>query len=729
MGLVYRAFDPKLDRPVAIKVLRSVHGDVARHLRREAQALAELEHPNVVKVFDVGTFEGRMFLVMPLLEGERLDQWCRHAADDEARMAVLLQVARGLRAAHRQGVLHRDVKPANVIVDGHARAFVLDFGLSRGRAIRSSAVTQPTGASSSTRAGGTAGYVAPEQAEGPSAEATVDVFAFCMTAIECLTDQPPAPQTGPACTSTEIETMLARVPPRWRDVLRAGTLEDPHRRLASMDAVIEGLQGGARSSVLPWMLPLGVAIGVGALVGFGGPHTKDEVAPPQATSRAVDPTQAQQSLERAQAHLAREAYVDAESAFEDAFRRSLELGAVDVELSAAMGMAQLLLKQGRPLDARRWIRHADAARARGEVLEASNRLKVLRSQVARARGDLDSARTLADEAVAMLDAQSSAKTRVDASSNLGRLLLLQGDSKGSVEVLARSLADARAAGLGPGAVGALASDLGAAHLTHGDVAAATPLLEEAVAQLGAASTPQHSRRAMAAQNLAIVQWRGGDLPGAIASFTTGVEAFEAAFGPDHPEVAHALENLSTGLIYAQRYDDALTALHRALVIREARDGGEHPSIARTLGYMAQAHEGAGHWPQAEAFAERAHAMAMATVGRSHATTAETLAARARIAAALGKLDAAREFSEAVLEIYDVIGAGPLERASTFASLAYALCAPADPTCRRGSPRWDEAVQAAMRSDQLHAEAGDAGAASRAALHAWAGPLLASKRTP
>ncbi len=138
MGTVYRAYDPQLNRGVALKILSVKHADLGTaerakaRLIREAQALAQLSHPNVVAVHDAGAFEDDVFIAMELVEGKTLDEWMK----EEKRpikeiLKVVIAAGRGLSAAHKAGLVHRDFKPGNVMVGVDGRVRVLDFGLAR----------------------------------------------------------------------------------------------------------------------------------------------------------------------------------------------------------------------------------------------------------------------------------------------------------------------------------------------------------------------------------------------------------------------------------------------------------------------------------------------------------------------------------------------------------------------------------------------------------------------
>ena len=139
MGVVYEAYDAQLDRPVAIKLVRSGEGGPQTHARllREAQAMAKVSHPNVVPIYEVGEHDQQVFVAMELVAGEPLSTWQkREPRDWRDTLAVYLAAGRGLAAAHACGIIHRDFKPDNVLVGRDGRARVLDFGLARSIAAR-----------------------------------------------------------------------------------------------------------------------------------------------------------------------------------------------------------------------------------------------------------------------------------------------------------------------------------------------------------------------------------------------------------------------------------------------------------------------------------------------------------------------------------------------------------------------------------------------------------------
>ena len=221
MGVVYAAYDPKLDRKIALKIIQPRHGrDPARgqaRMEREAQAMARLSHPNVSSIFDVGVHEGQIVLAMEYLGGGTLRDWLAAKRRSWREiLAMFMEVARGLAAAHSEGLIHRDFKPDNVLLDKNGVPKVVDFGLARlsvtlggsprwrvprlGRASRHRVLQRnlgPTfteGAAALTRTGaiaGTPAYMAPEQFFGQPVDARTDQFAFCIALYEALYGERP----------------------------------------------------------------------------------------------------------------------------------------------------------------------------------------------------------------------------------------------------------------------------------------------------------------------------------------------------------------------------------------------------------------------------------------------------------------------------------------------------------------------------------------------------------
>jgi eukaryotic-like serine/threonine-protein kinase len=197
MGEVYRARDPRLDRAVAIKVLRSPHGASYAQLerfQREARSLARISHPHICTLHDVGEHDGVAFLVMELLEGETLaERLERGTIPLGETLAIAVQIAAALDALHKKGIVHRDLKPANVMLTpGGAK--LLDFGLAKLREREYDSDLQPTKSAVLTDQGsllGTLPYMAPEQIEGHEVDARTDIFSFGVGLYEMIAGRRP----------------------------------------------------------------------------------------------------------------------------------------------------------------------------------------------------------------------------------------------------------------------------------------------------------------------------------------------------------------------------------------------------------------------------------------------------------------------------------------------------------------------------------------------------------
>jgi predicted Ser/Thr protein kinase len=323
MGVVHAAFDPDLERRIALKVLRvAAPGLEAKdRLLREARAMARLAHPNVVTVHEVGTANGRDYVAMELIQGETLADWLRAEKRRSVEIvAAFLAAGRGLAAAHAAGIVHRDFKPHNVLRSRGGRIVVTDFGLareaqvdlpplrdrgerssSRTPAMAATAATLPLGTPSSltgiTATGsllGTPAYMAPEQWDGGAVTPATDQYAFCVALWEALAGE--RPYRGPTLDELRHQAALgpaalddSGIPRRLRAILRRGLDPDPGQRWPNMDALLARIVRVERRPGIALALAGGALVAAAVLV--LALRAGDERASPRCEPPVLDPAQ------------------------------------------------------------------------------------------------------------------------------------------------------------------------------------------------------------------------------------------------------------------------------------------------------------------------------------------------------------------------------------------------------------------------------------------------------
>ncbi|MGI8572390.1 MAG: Stk1 family PASTA domain-containing Ser/Thr kinase [Solirubrobacteraceae bacterium] len=290
MADVYLAEDQQLGRKVALKLLHrrfSADPDFVERFRREAQAAAGLQHPNVVSVYDRGAFEDTYFIAMEYLPGRSLKQLIRQEApiDPVRAIDIAIQILKAARFAHRRGVIHRDLKPHNVIVDDSDHAKVTDFGIAR------------AGASDMTETGsimGTAQYLSPEQAQGHAVSAASDLYAIGVVLYELLTGR--VPFDGESAVTIALKHVSEApapllhlnpaIPPELEHVVMWALNKNPADRPQEADQLILALEqakalivSGASGQRTASIAAL-AGVGVGAALAGAAPLVAPPVAPP-----------------------------------------------------------------------------------------------------------------------------------------------------------------------------------------------------------------------------------------------------------------------------------------------------------------------------------------------------------------------------------------------------------------------------------------------------------------
>lgn len=247
MSRVYRARDRLLERAVALKMLHDSHhtdAEAIERFRREARAVAQLSHPNIVSVIDRGESDGKQFIVFELVEGESLDD----LIEREGRLSVpralglAIEIGRGLAFAHQHGIVHRDVKPQNVLLNSDGAAKVTDFGIARS--------LEGDGVTLTGTVLGTSNYIAPEQATGGAVDACTDVYALGVVLFELLTGD--VPYQGESFLAVamrhahdpvrDVRELRPEVPKRVADAVKRAMAKQPADRFRSMGELVDELE-------------------------------------------------------------------------------------------------------------------------------------------------------------------------------------------------------------------------------------------------------------------------------------------------------------------------------------------------------------------------------------------------------------------------------------------------------------------------------------------------------
>ncbi|HLT35603.1 MAG TPA: serine/threonine-protein kinase, partial [Enhygromyxa sp.] len=291
MGEVWMAIDPDLDRKVALKLLRAdriARAEDRARLDAEARAMARLTHPNVVTIHDVGSLGDRLFIAMEFVAGQPLDRWIAAGPRScEEVLAIMRQAAAGLAAAHDVGLVHRDFKPANVMIGEDGRVRVLDFGLARpegsvaelddGRAVARAIAVDRSEAGASRKIQGSPAYMSPEQHRGAAVDARSDLFSFCVTLFEALYGVRPFRGANRLTVALAIiegriseppADARARVPDWIHAIVLRGLAGEPNQRFPDMESLLAALERSPEQRRRRRLQIVGTIAGVAASLGL-----------------------------------------------------------------------------------------------------------------------------------------------------------------------------------------------------------------------------------------------------------------------------------------------------------------------------------------------------------------------------------------------------------------------------------------------------------------------------
>ncbi len=746
-GAVFEAIDPELNRSVALKLLHArEHASAADRARllREAQALAQIADANVVPVFDVGVdaTTGAVYLVMERIAGSDLRQWLAHERPWRTVLQVFLAAGRGLAAAHAAGVVHRDFKPANVLVGEHGRVCVGDFGLAR--AVGHDSVDGDDARSSGSGSGsfdelgevteagtimGTPMYMAPEQHRGAHVGPAGDQFSFCAALYLALSGSPPF--SGSTLTRLYAAKLAgASVPsPTQRrgpraiyDVLVRGMSPDPAGRHADMRTLLRALEGAARPRRLAW---LGLAAAGVAVAGLALPARSGTACEAGATRVATvwsddAAERATAAIERGGAGFAVESAARATAgvqrwaaAWAQAWDASCASGLVERtetqaclerDLAALAAVAGTLQTRGEALsqhavavvESLPEVGACDAQDAelgtlpsdpeqRAAVLAAHRRLDEA-SVLGRAMR-LDEATAITDGVIEQADALGSRPLRTVAMVLRGQLRAQQGDSDAAIAELeaAAHLADE----LGLDAPAARAKLDLAAHLAfeRHDLERARSWLEHA-----AAANARTGEQAVSAAALLDV---AGTIDVAAGQLQRAVEHYGAAVAAargDDPRLADYLSHEAIAHDLLGDHARAAEGHRRAQAVKTERLGPDHPAIAIDLGNEGVALSSAGRKAEARALFDREVALLEAAYGPNHPTVAVALMHRVDIAEAEGDFSGALGSADRAIAIR--------ERNPSTSKLEYAQAIYARALVHEGLGRLDDAAAGMARALDL-----------------------------
>ena len=707
MGVVYVAFDPQLEREVALKLLKlSSAGDRTEidRLLREANAMAKISHPNVVPVFDAGIDGDRPWVAMELVRGTTLREWLKQKRTWPQTLGVLCQVARGLEAAHKAGLVHRDVKPENVLMGADGRVAVTDFGIAQ------AAWSPPTHELATPfspgpgGAAGTPGYMAPEQFQHLRVDERSDQFSFAVTAHEALWGELP---TGKAPSSKSVPTAV------WK-VLERALQPKAEQRYPSMGALVRELERTLPTRKPWWPLVLVVSVPLAAAFALK-PSAVDPCAGASLRLADVWSPERQQAMSTAFAET-RLVYAD------DAWRAAKDgIDAYSTQWQAMYGeTCRATRVEGRQSEALMDLRMACLERSRSVLvalgdlwtrdvtsgvvraatdavrglppLEACANARALSDRaplpkqpevlekivVARTKIDQARALNLADRRKEALEAAAMARTAADATQwdqVRAEAAMAEGEALSALEDVKAEpslVAAARLAGSSRDdrlAVEALLELVH--HLSEDTQNAARALLVADLADgvlLRAGDDPKQRARLTRYRGTALLIQ--GSYADAKLTFTAAQALAAKAFGEHDWETTANLAELARVAEAQGDYAQARKLGDEVVAAAVARFGPNNPTVAALLNNLAMAVDQGGDPDAAIAYHRRALAIKEKALGPESASTATSLNNLAIILIQREQLDEGQQMLERALAIREkVLGPEHAFVATTLGNLA------------------------------------------------------------
>jgi len=655
MGEVFKAWDPDLERHVALKYLRHDDPVLVERLMREARAQARIDHPSVGKVYEVGEDDGRPFIAMEFVDGKPLDD-AAAGLSLEHKVLLVKKVAEAIQAAHAAGLVHRDLKPANILVvdhDGEPHPFVLDFGIAR--------IEEVAGLTMTGQVIGTPGYLSPEQARGDlrAVDRRTDVFSLGVILYELLGEA--RPFKGDSNVEILLSLMAADPPalrsinpdvPRDLETVVMTCLEkEPERRYPSARALAEDLGRflngepvearpvglGERlirkarknpftaSAIAAALLAL-LALAIGGMGGWVK-YTRD-------LQRERDVAEAREAEAREIA---------------DFLVRVFSISDPEESRGEEVTAREILDRGAERIDRELADRPETRARLLGIMGEVYSHL-----------GLHDRARPLLEQSFELTLSlpRPSPEAVIEARVRLADLYLVLADLDRAAEitetipafVAATPGLDPRHAAQALGCVGRVQIDLGrtgeagetlsaAAERARIDLGSEAPLVGDLLNDLCYVEQQQR-------------QWNR-----AIASCERALEIRERAYGTDDPRVATTLNSLANAFRGADRLDEAAAVGERVLELRERVLGPDHPRTGTALNNLGLIYKAMGRLDLAEALYLRSLDLRRLAYGEHHPRVARAYNNLAFVYRDRGDLDRAEAAHRKALEIYEATVGG------------------------------------------------------------------------
>jgi eukaryotic-like serine/threonine-protein kinase len=706
MGSVYAAHDPNLDRQVALKLLHSTHGyEAGERMIREAQALARLDDPHVVQVYDAGEFDDQVFITMQLVDGEDLGTALSRKKHSVPQLLEWFCAAgRGLAAAHAAGLIHRDFKPNNVLIDRRGRIAVTDFGLAR-------SLDPGDGRRHLTGLGtimGTPAYMSPEQHGQLTTSPASDQFSFCVALWEALYDRHPfiagdrasIASMSPFAIGYQIydgEIILPpkqkHVPKRVHDALIRGLSRNPEKRWPAMKLLLAELEPARKRRAWP------IAVGVAALAAAGGGAavwlavSRDE-GPRSCALTTADRANAAWSTARGQQlheHFAKSgrSYADAaarqaRTALDryatrwqqmasdvcDAERSSGQVpelvvrrrACLDNRLDALRGLATMLTGEANPEFVDRAQLMVDGLPDLGDCIDesvASTPPAAIAAEVAKLTLDINAAearaiagdyarsRNEATQVLARADQLQWAPLQSRAHFVIGKIALAQFDTKQSRTHLLAAAELATANQLDREAARAW---------TQAQLAAGTDGAADAVTTLAPIARGS-AKRTKDKELIAMADIVGARSLVRARKYKEGVDACHAGFeAAQKLDKASVLEEaricLLEALVPLGKTSEFEPILDKLIEDKSKAVGADHPTVADLLKVKVDANLRAGKLPEARKAAERVLEIRKRIYPAQHLKTAEALEEVASVTQAEGKAKEALELYKQALAATD-----------------------------------------------------------------------------